>query len=137
MKVCRVVSGVLVDPSGDILMGLRPMGKKRGGLWELPGGKVDEFEEPRAALEREWKEELDLDVVAGDFIASTILDVEVTLFIELYEVRLKSHVYTIKNNAHTQVTWKDPRHAMEYEPCSPAYYLHYPHLARWLGLGRM
>lgn len=136
MTACRVVSGLLVDLSGNILMGKRPMGKKRGGLWELPGGKVDAGEEPWSALCREWREELDLVVTVGDFICSATLVVEVPLFIELFEVRVTSPVYTIKNNAHDEVMWKDAQHMMEYEPCSPAYYLHYPWLAQWLEHGR-
>lgn len=117
-------------------MGKRPMGKKRGGLWELPGGKVDLLEEPRNALSREWREELDVDVIAGDFIASATLMVEVPLFIDLYEIRLVSQAYTLKNNAHDELYWFNAKQAMEYQPCSPAYYLHYEWLARWLAARR-
>ena len=52
-----VVAGILVR-DGRLLLARRPAGGAFGGLWELPGGKVEEGERPAAALAREWREEL-------------------------------------------------------------------------------
>ena len=41
-----VVAGALQRPDGHILMHKRPLGKQHGGLWEYPGGKVEEAEVP-------------------------------------------------------------------------------------------
>lgn len=43
----------------------RPPHKARGGLWELPGGKVDPGETDAQALQRELREELDMAVRVG------------------------------------------------------------------------
>ena len=45
-----------------MLIARRPEGKPLAGLWEFPGGKVQPGESPEAALIRELKEELDIDV---------------------------------------------------------------------------
>lgn len=134
----RVVSGLAVAPDGNILMGKRPKGKKRGELWELPGGKLDQGEEPRQALEREWEEELGIKVVAGEFVASAVLHLEVSFFIELYEVQLYmgERWGNIVPHAHTDIQWMNPAVAIENEPCSPAFYLHWPFIRTWMGLGR-
>ena len=60
-KVVLVSAVALVDPDGRILLAQRPEGKSMAGLWEFPGGKVEEGETPEAALIRELKEELGID----------------------------------------------------------------------------
>ena len=57
-----VVAAALVDGDGRVLLQKRPPGRHMADLWEFPGGKVDEGELPEAALVRELKEELGIDV---------------------------------------------------------------------------
>jgi len=60
-----VAACALIDPDGRVLLARRPEGKKMAGLWEFPGGKLAEGETPEAALIRELKEELEIDVTAS------------------------------------------------------------------------
>ena len=57
-----VAACALVDSDGRVLIAQRPANKDMAGLWEFPGGKVHAGERPEAALIRELKEELDIDV---------------------------------------------------------------------------
>lgn len=57
-----VVAVALIDSDQRILLASRPAGKNLAGLWEFPGGKVEAGETPEAALKRELKEELDVDI---------------------------------------------------------------------------
>ena len=57
-----VAAMALVDADGRVLLARRPEGKTMAGLWEFPGGKVLPGETPEAALIRELKEELGLDI---------------------------------------------------------------------------
>ncbi|MBT5049951.1 MAG: 8-oxo-dGTP diphosphatase MutT [Rhodospirillaceae bacterium] len=60
--VVLVVAVALVDVDGRVLIAQRPEGKAMAGLWEFPGGKVDDGETPEAALIRELQEEIGIDV---------------------------------------------------------------------------
>jgi 8-oxo-dGTP diphosphatase len=60
-----VAACALVDIDGRVLLARRPEGKKMAGLWEFPGGKLDAGETPEAALIRELKEELGIDVATA------------------------------------------------------------------------
>ncbi len=60
--VLLVVACALIDSTGKILLARRPEGKKLAGLWEFPGGKVCAGETPEAALVRELREELGIEV---------------------------------------------------------------------------
>lgn len=57
-----VVAAALIDAGGRVLMARRPAGKQHAGLWEFPGGKVEAGEVPTAALVRELREELGIEV---------------------------------------------------------------------------
>ncbi len=57
-----VAACALVDADGRVLLARRPEGKPMAGLWEFPGGKLLPGETPEAALIRELREELGVDV---------------------------------------------------------------------------
>jgi 8-oxo-dGTP diphosphatase len=57
-----VVAAALVDGEGRVLLQRRAADRAMAGLWEFPGGKVEADELPEAALARELKEELGIDV---------------------------------------------------------------------------
>ena len=57
-----VVACALVDADGRVLIAQRPEGKQLAGLWEFPGGKVEQGETPVEALVRELREELEIEV---------------------------------------------------------------------------
>jgi len=60
--IILVVAVALVDVDGRVLIAQRPEGKSMAGLWEFPGGKVDDGETPAQALIRELQEEIGIDV---------------------------------------------------------------------------
>ena len=62
---CYWSACALVDADGRVLVAQRPAGKSMAGLWEFPGGKIEADETPEAALIRELKEELSIDVTAA------------------------------------------------------------------------
>lgn len=60
--ILLVVAAALIDPDNRVLIAQRPKGKSMAGLWEFPGGKIADGESPEAALVRELREELDIEV---------------------------------------------------------------------------
>jgi len=62
-------SAVIRDEAGRILLARRAH-DPGAGLWDLPGGFMDEGEEPLETLRRELREETGLDGEPGDFLGA-------------------------------------------------------------------
>ena len=70
MKIVKVVAAVICDSLENrrrILSTARGYGEYKG-RWEFPGGKIEAGESPEKALVREIKEELCVDIKAGELI---------------------------------------------------------------------
>jgi A/G-specific adenine glycosylase len=61
-----VAAGMIWNARGELLITQRPSEGLLGGLWEFPGGKVEEGETLAACLQRELEEELAIRVEVGD-----------------------------------------------------------------------
>jgi len=69
--VTIVVSAAVIIEHGRVLLTQRKRGAHLEGLWEFPGGKVEEGEDPRDALARELREEIGVEVDVGDIVEVT------------------------------------------------------------------
>lgn len=65
-RAVDVVVGLIGDSSGRWLVNCRPPGTPLAGAWEFPGGKRQPGEAPFAALQRELREELDIEVLEAE-----------------------------------------------------------------------
>ena len=63
-----VVAAALLRQDGQILLQKRPIGRSMAGLWEFPGGKLEDGETPEIALVRELAEELAIDVDSANLV---------------------------------------------------------------------
>ena len=83
----RVTTAALITRGAHALFVRRPPGGDLGGLWELPGGKVDDGESPERALARELAEELCLDAAVGRELCRTTFVHRERFTLICYEVR--------------------------------------------------
>lgn len=64
--IIHVAVGVIKNSQGQVLLAKRPLDTHQGGLWEFPGGKVEDGENVNDALRRELREEIAIDVVSAE-----------------------------------------------------------------------
>jgi len=120
VKTVLVVAVALIDSDGRVLIAQRPEGKQLAGLWEFPGGKVEPDERPEAALIRELKEELGIDVTEAclaPFVFTSHGYESFHLLMPLYLCRRWSGV--VQAREHSALKWVRPAQLTDY-PMPPA-----------------
>ena len=70
-SVVASVVAALIEDSHRFLVTRRQPGVHLAGMWEFPGGKIDPGETHDAALRRELREELDVEVEVGECVYQT------------------------------------------------------------------
>jgi 8-oxo-dGTP diphosphatase len=100
----RVIAAVI--SSGDqFLVCQRPMHKRHGGLWEFPGGKLEEGEDDELAARRELLEELGVDVLAVGEVEFELHDAGSPFLITFVPVEIAGEPQAIE---HTALRWGTP-----------------------------
>ena len=103
-KIIRVTAAIL-EKDGKILIAKRKTGDELfAGLWEFPGGKVEEGETPEKCMARELKEELDIEVEIGELITSNKHKYPQGIF-ELLAYRVKHISGEMVLNDHEEMKW--------------------------------
>ncbi len=64
-RIVHVLAGIVRNAAGEVLIAERPAGKHHAGGWEFPGGKLETDETRLAALTRELREEIGVEVEAA------------------------------------------------------------------------
>ena len=69
-KVPHIVVGaaVTMNRKGEVLIAQRKQNDMLGGLWEFPGGKLEDGETIEECIARELKEELGINIAVGEFL---------------------------------------------------------------------
>lgn len=99
MRKKLLVVAALLEKDKLILVARRRQGKSMGGLWEFPGGKIESGETPEQALERELREELNLETRTGAHFETVFhsypdFDIELIAYWSTWvsgQIQLKDH----------------------------------------------
>ena len=84
----EVVAAVIYRADGSYLLAQRPPGKAYAGYWEFPGGKVEPGESLDAAIKREIREELDIEIkVACPWLTRTHVYEHASVRLHFFRVR--------------------------------------------------
>lgn len=115
MKSIVKVVGAIIEKENKIFCARRPLDKKFGGLWEFPGGKIEEGETLEMALKRELLEELDLKVeVLGTFM--NVVKEYDNFIIDLTCLKCKiSENYSFKLKEHIEYRWVEKKELLNLE----------------------
>ena len=132
VKLVVVAACALIDTDGRVLIAQRPPDKPMAGLWEFPGGKVEQGERPEDTLIRELNEELGIVVdepclAPLAFASHTYPDFH--LLMPLYVCRRWQGTATARE--HVRLAWIRPNRLREY-PMPPADEPLIPHLSALL-----
>jgi 8-oxo-dGTP diphosphatase len=106
----RVIAAV-IERGGKLLICERPLHKRHGGLWEFPGGKIEERESDLDAAKRELREELDVEVTAVGETVFSVADPGSEFVIEFIDVMIEGEPQALE---HSQIVWVDPNELLQY-----------------------
>jgi 8-oxo-dGTP diphosphatase len=110
------VVACVIERGGRLLVCQRPAHKRHGGLWEFPGGKLEEGETHLDGARRELGEELGLEVTAVGPVDFAMVDPGSRFRIEFVPATARGEPRCME---HTRVAWLAERELLEL-PLAPS-----------------
>lgn len=110
----EVVAG-LIYKEGNVLIAKRSTGDPNVlGKWEFPGGKVEPGETYEEALEREFKEEFELEIKTNKYITNNVCEYPTkTVDLRLYSCEYVSGEFHLHD--HSEYKWVEKDKLLEYD----------------------
>lgn len=114
MKNILVVAA-LIKKDNNILIARRSTGDENVlGKWEFPGGKVEPNETEEHAIEREIKEEFELDIKANKYIINNVCEYPTKIVdLRLYECEYISGEFKLHD--HSEHKWVNINELLNYD----------------------
>lgn len=114
MKNILVVAA-LIKKDNDVLIARRSTGDENVlGKWEFPGGKVEPNETEEHAIEREIKEEFELDIKANKYITNNVCKYPTKIVdLRLYECEYISGEFKLHD--HSEYKWVNINELLNYD----------------------
>lgn len=103
----RKVTAAVIEREGKVLCARRKAGLVAGGLWEFPGGKLEDGEAPEKGLRRELEEELGVEARIGEFLCAVPFSGSIMSF-ELIVYRAELLDGDFRLTDHDEVRWLAP-----------------------------
>ena len=108
-----IVVGALIYKNSQMLACKRSQHKDQGGLWEVPGGKVEEGESHQKALEREIQEELQISIVVQNHIATSLVknvkkSVNIRMYVYACQIIESNTTTDLLSTDHDELRWIEP-----------------------------
>ncbi len=110
------VVAALIFRDGRFMICQRPANKARALLWEFVGGKVEPGETKEAALIRECREELDIELSVGDVYMEVVHEYpDITVRLTLFKAEIAAG--EPKLIEHNDLRWITPAEIPDYDFC--------------------
>ena len=113
MKTIKV-TGAIIENDDNFLIGRRAKNEKSSGMWEFPGGKLEEGESPKECIKRELKEELNIDAEIGELFFSYTYNYPHVSY-ELYFFKVNSFFGEPVKYVHDKLKWEKLKNFYKYE----------------------
>lgn len=104
----RVVAALILE-HGKLLVCQRTRHQTMPLKWEFPGGKIEEGEQPRAALRRELDEELGIQATIGDELARIQHEYPNGGMVELRFYIVREYKGQLENRIFKDMQWAAPK----------------------------
>ena len=111
------VVAALIEKEGKYLIAKRSTGSEDVlGKWEFPGGKVEQKETEENAIEREIKEEFELNIKAIKFLVNNVCEYPTkSIDLRLYECKHMSGEFNLHD--HSEYKFVDKADIINFDLC--------------------